>query len=77
MTMTLDELRALLASGEFHHATYRNQGSLWEGLWIYKGYDGLRGFHPAGCFGKDSPDLPAAEALVRGTGISVGAYGAG
>ncbi len=75
--MSLEQLKELLASGQFHHATYRNFGTLWEGLWIYRKYDGLRGFKPAGCFGKDSPLLHDAEELVRGTGVSVGAYGRG
>ena len=79
--MTLDQLKQLLASGEFHHATYRNFGTLWEGLWIYtKAHHVtmcLRGFYPAGFFPKDSTDLKAAEDLVRHTGVSVGAYGRG
>ena len=76
--MTLDELRAMRADGTFHHATYRNHGTLWEGLWIYgKAENGFRGYAPVGCFGKDNPDLATAETLVRGTGISVGAFGNG
>ena len=75
--MTLDELKALKDSGEFHHATYRNFGTLWEGLWIYRRYDGLRGFDVAGAFQKNDPNLPAAEAMVADTGISVGSYGHG
>jgi hypothetical protein len=52
--------------------------TLWEGLWIYvKEADGFRGYAPAGCFPKDDPELKAAEDMVRGTGISVGAYGQG
>ena len=75
--MTLDVLKAMLADAAFHHATYRDHGTLWEGLWIYAKDE--KGFHyaPAGCFFKDSPDLDAAFKLVRGTGISVGAYGRG
>jgi hypothetical protein len=76
--MTLDSLKAMLADGSFDHATYRNHGTLWEGLWIYeRNATGFRGYAPAGCFHKDSPDLDAAFELVRGTGISVGAYGRG
>jgi hypothetical protein len=76
--MTLDSLRQLVADGTFHHATYRNRGTLWEGLWIYaKSPDGFRGFSLVGCFPKHSADLDAAYALVRGTGISLSAYGQG
>lgn len=76
--MTLAELDAMLVNGSFDHATYRNHGTLWEGLWIYvKNETGFRGYVPVGCFGKDSPDLDAAFQRVRGTGISVGAYGRG
>jgi hypothetical protein len=73
--MTISELKQLQESGEFHHATYRDFGTLWEGLWIYVKYDGLRGFQPAGCFGKDHPELKIAESMCRG--ISVGSYGQG
>jgi hypothetical protein len=76
-SMTLDELRALLASDKFHHATYRDHGTIWEGLYIYQQHDGLRGFDIAGVFGKNSPDLDAAHAIVRHTGVSVGSYGNG
>ena len=76
--MTLDELKTLRADGKFHHATYRNLGTIWEGLYIYQKKDsGWRGFEIAGVFGKNDPNLPAAEDLLRGTGISVGAYGQG
>ena len=73
----LEQLKSLMDSGEFHHATYRDQGTLWEGLWIYKRYNGLRGFEPAICFGKNDPNLHAAEDMVRGTGVSLWAYGCG
>jgi hypothetical protein len=75
--MKLDELKTLMQSGQFHHATYRNFGTLWEGLYIYRKYDGLRGFEPCGAFPKDDPELDAAHDLLRGTGVSVGAYGNG
>jgi hypothetical protein len=76
--MKLEDLKELLESGRFHHATYRNHGTLWEGLWIYeKDKNGFRGFSLVGAFGKDSPDLEAAENMVRGTGVSFGAYGEG
>jgi hypothetical protein len=75
--MTLDELKSLKSSDKFHHATYRDHGTLWEGLWIYEKYDGLRGFKPVGCFGKDSPELDAAHNEVRGSGVSLGSFGNG
>jgi len=78
MAMTLNELQSMKQAGEFHHATYRDIGSIWEGLYIYrKASDGFRGFKLIGCFGKDNPDLPAAESIVCGSGVSVGAYGRG
>ena len=74
----IDVLRALLASGEFHHATYRNQGTVWEGLHFYRRSEsGFRGYDHAGCVGKNDPDLDAAHDLVAHTGISVGCYGGG
>lgn len=75
--MSLEELKRLMESGEFHHATYRDKGTLWEGLWVYRRYNGLRGFEPAGAFLKGNIDAEAAWELVRGTGVSVGAYGQG
>lgn len=76
----LDKLREMLADGTFHHATYRNQRTVWEGLYIYRrDPDGMRGFSLVMAFSKymNDPDLPAAEELVNGTGVSLGAYGAG
>ena len=76
--MKIEELKQMMDKGTFHHATYRDVGSLWEGLWIYeRDLEGCRGFSCAGAFLKDSVDLSAAQELVRGTGISVGAYGQG
>jgi len=77
--MTIEALKALLASGGFHHATYRDHGTVWEGLWIYgNADDGFRGYKPVGSFGKNDPLLlDAAYALVRGTGVSFGSYGNG
>ncbi len=75
--MNLQLLNKLMLSGQFHHATYRNVGSLWEGLWIYTKYAGARGFQPAGCFGKESPELDAALEATKHTGVSVGSYGQG
>ena len=78
MGKPIEILRELLASGEFHHATYRCEGTLWEGLWIYrKDPSGFRGYVPATNIEKGSPDLDAAYTLCSGTGISRGAYGAG
>jgi len=76
--MDLQKLQSLLDSQTFHHATYRNIGNLWEGLWIYrKALYGFRGFEVAGCFPKNHPDLEKAFSLVGHTGISIGAYGNG
>ena len=75
--MTIDDLKTLQADGKFHHATYRQVG-LWTGLWVYeKAAGGFRGYKPVGAFFKNDPTLPAAEALVRGSGVSLGAYGHG
>jgi hypothetical protein len=74
----LQALVKMLADGSFHHATYRNVGTLWEGLWIYQRSEtGFRGFESAIAFLKNDPELPQAEELTRGTGISVGVYGQG
>lgn len=78
--MQIEELRRLFDSGKFHHATYRNMGTLWEGLWIYAKAKGTaRGFEAVGCFNayEKNPDLDAAIELLRHTGISVGSYGRG
>jgi hypothetical protein len=76
--MTLGELKALRDSGQFHHATYRNFRTVWEGLYIYARQDnGFNGFVLVGCFGKDNADLNAAEDIIRDSGISVGSYGNG
>lgn len=78
MSKPIDELRDLVASGEFHHATYRSHGTVWEGLWFYRrDADGFRGFTMAGSVPKNDPDLEEAFILVRHSGISVGAYGEG
>lgn len=76
----LAQLQALIASGEFHHATYRCQKTLWEGLWFYKRSEvGFRGYEPAGCIPKDDPSLDAAYRAIKATGCgtSVGSYGNG
>jgi hypothetical protein len=74
----LEKLNLLLATGRFHHATYRNVGTLWEGLWIYeRSVKGFRGFDVATSFPKGDPNLDAAHELVKGKGVSVGSYGKG
>jgi hypothetical protein len=74
----LEELAAMLESGAFHHATYRDMGTLWEGLYIYQRDDnGFNGFKIAMAFQKGSPELAIAEKLTARTGVSVGAYGCG
>lgn len=85
--MTIELLKTMLAEGTFHHATYRDHGKVWEGLYIYvKDADGFRGFKPAGAFnnyrpngGADSPEMLEAEELLRQArrGVSVGSYGKG
>lgn len=76
--MTIDQLKKLMQEDKFHHATYRNHGTIWEGLWIYeKATDGFRGYKPVGSFSKTDPDLDAAHNLVRNTGVSLGSYGNG
>jgi hypothetical protein len=77
--MKIYDLQQLIDSSEFHHATYREIGKLWEGLWVYKKSNWSRGFDVAGCFYKDSEDLEKAYELLRAIkhGISVGSYGQG
>ena len=75
--MTLDHLKSLISDGKFHHATYRDHGTIWEGLWIYGKSDDRVGYKPVGSFSKVDPDLDKAYDLVRHTGVSVGAYGHG
>lgn len=76
----MDELKRLIDSGEFHHATYRCQGSLWEGLWIYrKSATGFRGYEPATCVYKNDPALDEAYRIINraGHGTHLGSYGNG
>ncbi len=79
MIERLKQLKDLLDSGEFHHASYRSMGTLWEGLWIYRrSATGFRGYEVSGiAFMKADPDLDAAHDLVKNTGVSVGSYGKG
>jgi hypothetical protein len=78
--MTIDELKQLQASGEFHHATYRDIGKCWEGLYIYRrGPNGFRGFTLAGSFNNyhraRNAECEAAMDLIKG--LHVGSYGNG
>ncbi len=76
--MTIADLKQSLASGRFHHATYRNQGTLWEGLWIYESSgEESRGFKPIGFFPGGTPEETEAHELVRHTGVSLGSFGKG
>jgi hypothetical protein len=77
-SQNMQVLRKLFESGEFHHATYRNEGTLWEGLWFYRRKpDGFRGYEVAGCILKDDQSLDDAYRLIGGTGISRGSFGNG
>jgi hypothetical protein len=79
--MSLAELKLLIDSGEMHHATYRNLGNLWEGLYIYRKANTPMGFELAGGFNKrmDAEALEAAEMLLRTirVPVSLGSYGNG
>lgn len=74
-------LKAMLAEGRFHHATHRDHGKLWAGLFIYEKEPGntFNGFKLAFSFpdSRGRAEQDAAYALVRHTGVSVGAYGKG
>lgn len=71
--MTLDDLKQVLSNGSFHHATYRNHGTIWEGLYIYVKQDnGFNGFTLAGSFPKDNHE--EAYKLVRNSGVYEGSY---
>lgn len=81
MSEKLDQLKTMIADGRFHHATYRDHGTLWEGWKIYeKASDengGFRGFKLALSFGKNDSEINEAYELIRNTGYSVGSYGNG
>lgn len=75
--MTIEHLKTLLASGKFHHATYRYDFA--RGLHVYSiDPKGFRGFDYVGAFSEYDP-LPLAYAyqLTRKTGVSLGSYGNG
>jgi hypothetical protein len=77
--MKIAELQELLDTGMFHHATYREHGSLWEGLFIYRKEpeNKFNGFTLVGSFPKDDPDQEKAYSMVRNSGVSYGRYGGG
>jgi hypothetical protein len=76
----MEKLKALMASGAFHHATWRDVGKLWEGWHIYVRADdaeGFRGFKHEMCFYKNDPQCSQAGELLRSIGTSLGSYGRG
>jgi hypothetical protein len=78
MMRAIEHLRFLIEHGELHHVTYRNRGTVWEGLWFYaRSKDGFRGYEVAGCVNKNDPDYEDAYKLTQGIGLHVGSYGNG
>ena len=79
--MKIEELKLLIDSGELHHATYRNLGNLWEGLYIYRKVHTPMGFELAGGFNRrmEPEAMEAAEMLLRTIRVPVclGSYGNG
>ena len=79
--MTLEQLQSLLESGQFHHATYRELGTIWEGLYIYAKDSDPKwvGYRLVGSFNKyaDAGLSDAAYEMVRSTGVSLGSRGNG
>jgi len=83
--VTLDDLRELIASGRFDHATYRDIGKAHEGLKIYardpkgfRGYTLIGGFAGGSCASAEQKSVCAeAEKIVAKFGTSVGSYGNG
>ncbi len=78
--MTIQELKDLVASGNFHHATYRELNTIWEGLYIYAVDPDPKWivYRLVGSFNKSEGAI-ADEAynIVRHTGVSLGTYGKG
>jgi hypothetical protein len=70
---SLKLLRWMLADGTFHHATYRDQGTIWEGLYVYQVDDSPMGYTLALSFNKGA-ESDAAHNLVRHTGVSLGSF---
>lgn len=80
MGCALERLKELVATEQLHHATYRNRGTVWEGLWYYRisiGPGAFRGFELDGSVLKDDPDYEEAYRVLAGRGLHVGAYGGG
>jgi hypothetical protein len=77
--MTLEQLTSLLESGQFHHATYRELNTIWEGLYIYANDPDLKwvGYRLVGSFNKADGLSDAAYEMVRHTGVSLGSRGNG
>jgi hypothetical protein len=77
--MTLEQLKTLMDSGRFHHATYRQLGTIWEGLYIYERDDDPKwvGYRLVGSFNKSEATADAAYDIVRSTGVSLGSRGNG
>lgn len=77
--MIIEQLKELMKSGRFHHATYRHDFA--RGLHVYGQDDkGFRGFNYVGAFSETLTQphvLAYAYHLVRKTGVSLGSYGQG
>lgn len=73
---TLYEFKKLITDNKFHHATYKELGGMFEGLYIYENsQNGFRGFDLVGTIYKDSNEYIEAGFLVKDA--SVGSYGQG
>lgn len=76
----VDKINSWKASGEFHHATFRQQGARSD-LYVYlKKTNGFNGFDLAklSLSSWDEPSVwESAQAAVSSTGYSVGSYGRG
>jgi hypothetical protein len=76
--MDITELRFLVNSGHFHHATYRTDFA--RGLHIYRyaletdGVLGFNGFMYAGMIPERDPQCKEAYALVSSSGVYENAY---
>ena len=71
--MTLDNLKAIIAAGDFHHATYRTDFA--RGLHIYTKSNARGwGFGYAGMISEHSPECDEAYKLVRSSGVYEGSY---
>jgi len=77
-SFTVADVKKLIETNEFHHASYRDIGTIWEGWHVYvKDTNGFNGFLLVGCIGKNHPEIEQAYQLLRNTGYSVGSYGNG